>query len=198
MNQRFWLASAAAALMLAGCGGGADDAARGDAAGGGAAGDSGGAAASGEAAKRQPGSWSQKAELLELTGPQVKPGEMEQMKQVMNMVGAVSICVTPEMAAAESITDNLKDMGGDGADCTFDKQNISGGRMDFAATCKAGDGTVKMAGTGTHSATAQDFTLTTSTLGPGGEAQGTMKMRIVGKRTGECTNRDMQVPANAR
>jgi hypothetical protein len=176
----------AGALALAACG----DTAK-DAGGGGGA-----VAASGEPVKRQPGSWSTKIEVVKLEGPDVKGGEKEQLQAMMNMMGNVSICLTPEAVAAEDLSKNLEQMGAQGGECKFAERAIKGNSISFAATCKTGDGgTAQMKASGTNSATAQDFTISTVATKADGKPAGEMVMRITGQRTGECKPSDITPPA---
>jgi Protein of unknown function (DUF3617) len=144
---------------------------------------------------RQPGSWTTKVEVVKLAGPDIKGGEKEQLQAMMNMMGNMSICLTPEAIAAEDIGKNLEQMGAQGGECTFAERDVSGSKINFAATCKTGDGgTAKMSATGTNSATAQDFTITTVANKADGKPAGEMVMRISATRTGECKPGDITPP----
>jgi Protein of unknown function (DUF3617) len=155
----------------------------------------GSVAASSEPVKRQPGSWSTKVEIVKLDGPEVKGGEKEQLQAMMNMMGNVSICLTPEAVAAEDMSKNLEQMGSQGGECTFEDREISGNSIKFAATCKSSDGgTAKMTANGTNSATAQDFTISTVAVKADGKPAGEMVMRITGQRTGDCKPGDITPP----
>ena len=173
----------AAALALGACG---DSATK----------DGGGSLASSDApVKRQPGSWATKIEIVKLEGPEVKGGEKEQLQAMMNMMGNVSVCLTPEAIAAEDIGKNLEQMGAQGGECTFSERDISGNKIKFAATCKSGNGgTAKMTATGSNSATAQDFTVSTVATKADGKPEGEMVMRITANRTGECKPGDITPP----
>lgn len=181
--KKILIAAALGSLTLAGCG---EKAAT----------DGG---ANGPAEKRQPGSWSQKIEIVKLEGPGVKPEDKAQMQQMMGMLSGMSICVTPEAAAAEDIAQNIKDLGSRGESCTVEKQQVSGKNVEFAATCKnAGGATMKMSAKGTSGATAQDITMTMNATKADGSPEGEMVMRIVGTRTGECKAGDITPPAPAK
>jgi len=173
----------AAALTLGACGDSAKDA------------PGGSVAASSDPIKRQPGSWSTKVEIVKLEGPDVKGGEKEQLQAMMNMMGNVSICLTPEAVAAEDMSKNLEQMGAQGGECTFEDREIKGNSIKFAATCKSGDGgTAKMTANGTNSATSQDFTISTVAMKADGKPAGEMVMRVTGQRTGECKPGDITPP----
>lgn len=151
--------------------------------------------ASSEPVKRQPGSWSTKIEIVKLEGPEVKGGEKEQLQAMMNMMGNMSICLTPEAIAAEDIGKNLEQMGSQGGECTISERNISGNSIKYAATCKTGDGgSAKMTANGSNSATAQDFTVATVATKADGKPAGEMVMRITANRTGECKPGDITPP----
>jgi Protein of unknown function (DUF3617) len=189
MRAMVYLMGTAALFALAAC---SDKAA--DGSGGGDA-----IADSSEPVKRQPGSWSTKIEIVKLEGPDMKGGEKEQMQAMMNMMGNVSICLTPEAVAQEDVTKNLEQLGSQGGECSFEKKDISGNRISFAATCKSGDGgTAKISAEGKNDATAQDITLTTVGTKPDGSVAGEMVMRITGQRTGECKAGDITPPTPAK
>ncbi len=177
--------TSAAALALGACGDGADK-----------GGDGGGLFGASDApVKRQPGSWTTKAEIVKLEGPDIKGGEKEQLQAMMNMMGNMSICLTPEAIAAEDISKNLEQMGSQGGECTFDKKDVTGSSINFSATCKSGNGgTAKMTATGTNSATSQDFTVSTVATKADGMPEGEMVMRITSTRTGECKPGDITPP----
>lgn len=184
MRQALWGAGIAA-LLLAGCSDSGSNKAAGD----------GAIADSAEPVKRQPGSWTTKMEIVKLEGPDIKGGEKEQMQAMMNMMGNVSICLTPEAVAQEDVAKSLQDMSNQGGDCTFQKKDISGNRVSFAATCKSGDGgTAKISAEGKNDATSQDITITTVGTKPDGKPAGEMVMRISGTRTGECKPGDISPP----
>jgi hypothetical protein len=177
----------AAALALGACGDAAKDGESGSSASA--------TAASSDPVKRQPGSWSTKVEVVKLEGPDIKGGEKEQLQAMMNMMGNVSICLTPEAVEAEDLGKNLEQMGAQGGECKFDERAIAGSTISFAATCKTGDGgTARMKASGTNSATAQDFTISTIATKADGKPAGEMVMRITGQRTGECKPGDITPP----
>lgn len=147
------------------------------------------------AVKRQPGSWTTKVEIVDLKGPDIKGGEKEQLQAMMNMMGNVSICLTPEAVAAEDISKNIEQMGAQGGDCKFAERTVTGNRISFAATCKAADGgSAKLSAKGTNDATSQDITITSEGFKPDGSTAGEMVMRITGKRTGACKPGDITPP----
>lgn len=183
--NRILLLAAASGLMLAACG---DKAADG--------GKSESAAANAPSEKRQPGSWSNKIEVVSLEGEGVTPGAKDEMNQMFAAMSGMSICVTPEAAAAEDRTKALSEFGSRGAACTMEKQRYSGKDVEFAATCKGEDGrTMKMAAKGTAGATAQDITMTMTSIKADGAREGEIVMRVSGERKGECGPNDITPPA---
>ncbi|NJS15217.1 MAG: DUF3617 family protein [Sphingopyxis sp.] len=145
--------------------------------------------------KRQAGSWTTKVEVIKLAGPEVKAGEKEQLQAMMDAVGGVSVCLTPEAAAAEDMIKNLERMGSQGGECTFGDRKISGSTINFDATCKSPDGgSAKMSASGTNDTTSQDFTMTTVATKPDGKPAGELVIRFTGQRTGECKPGDFTPP----
>jgi Protein of unknown function (DUF3617) len=152
-------------------------------------------AASSAPVQRQPGSWSTKIEIVKLEGPDIKGGEKEQLQAMMNMMGNVSICLTPEAVAQEDMSKNLEQLGAQGGECKFDKKDVRGNRISFAATCKSGDGgAAKLSAEGVNDATTQDITISSAGTKPDGKPAGEMVMRITGKRTGDCKPGDITPP----
>lgn len=185
MQKFLHVMGTAALLALAGCGDKAAD----------EGGTAGAIADTGKPVQRQPGSWSTKMEIIKLEGPDIKAGERDQMQAMMNMMGSVSICLTPEAVAREDITKNLEGMSNQGGECQFDKKDIRGNRVSFAATCKTKDGGgAKITAEGKNDATSQDITISTRGTKPDGSAAGEMVMRITGTRTGECKPGDITPP----
>lgn len=151
---------------------------------------------SGPPPKRQPGSWSQQIELKRFEGKEAEKAKAG-LAQMFAMMSAMSVCVTPEMAAKEDATANLEKLGG-GGNCTFDKKSVAGGNLDISGTCKDPSGkTAKITATGTMGASDQDYDMTVEGFDPTGAKEGLMEMRIHAVRNGECTAKDMKAPAAA-
>ncbi|MBO9499933.1 MAG: DUF3617 family protein [Novosphingobium sp.] len=144
--------------------------------------------------KRQPGSWTSKIEIARLEGADVKPGQREQMQQMFDMFGKVSICITPEAAAREDVARNFEQSAGN-SNCTFDKRTVSGETIEFAAMCDRDGRKVRMTAKGKNGATAQDVTLTVEPLDPAGKPEGVMEMHVTSQRAGECKPTDITPPA---
>lgn len=150
-----------------------------------------------EPVKREPGSWGQRIEIVRLDGKGLDASarqQMQQMQQMFDMLGKITVCVTPEQAAKEDVARNMEKLGAGGGECKVDRQTISGETVDYAATCKQNGETVRLAMTGTSGATRQDMTIKVE---PSDQSvkQG-MEMRLVAERRGECTASDIRMPDN--
>lgn len=171
--MRITTAATAAALLLAGCG------------------DTNTAPP-----KRQPGSWTQKIDIVEFTGPGITAAQKTQMQQMMSMVSAMSVCVTPEASAQEDIEKKLTDMGGQAGNCTVSDKNISGGTLAFTANCKDKGKDVKITAAGSNTATAQDIKMTIESVGATADG-GKLVMNVSAKRNGECKPGEFTPPVAA-
>lgn len=175
--RRLVILALSASVALSGCGGGGI----------------GGSSAE-PPVKRQPGSWQNKMQIVRLEGPDVKPEMREQMQKMMDMMGSISVCMTPEAIAAEDPSKNLEKQAG-GNNCTFDKKNISGETVEFSGTCTGPQGNkMKMTAKGKNAATETDMTMIIEPLKADGSPEGVMEMRVTAKRTGECKPGDFTPP----
>jgi hypothetical protein len=147
-------------------------------------------------AKRQPGSWSQKIEIVEFTGPGVAPAQKAQMQQMMNAVSGMSVCITPELAEQEDIEKNLTNMGGQQGNCTVANKDISGTKLAFTANCKDKGKDVKITADGNNTPTEQNIKMTIETVGATADG-GKLVMNVASKRNGECTPGEFTPPAPA-
>lgn len=147
--------------------------------------------------KRQPGSWSQKVELKKFEGKDADKAR-PMLEQQIAMANSVSLCVTPEVAAAEDLMKNFEKAGGPGGNCTFEKKSVTSAGVDVAGTCKSANGkTTKLKASGTLSTTSQDLTMTVEGFEANGTREGLMEMRTVSTRNGDCKPTDIKVPAGA-
>ncbi len=162
-------ATTAVTLLLAGCG-------KGDA-----------------PVKRQPGSWSQKMEVVEFSGPGVTPEQKTQMQQMMSMVSQMTVCLTPEAVAREDIEKNLTNLGGMAGNCTVSDKTVGGGTVKFTANCKDKGREVRMTVDGTNGATAQKFRVSVLSAGANSDG-GKLVMDVSGKREGECKPGELTPP----
>lgn len=173
----------ASSLVLAACGDGAKD--------------GGSSAAKSPPEKPQAGSWTSKIEVVDIKGEGVPANAKDQMNQMFAGLSGISVCLTPEAVAEEDIAKKLSRMGSQGQDCTIDSDKNSGKTVDFAATCKSPGRQMKMAAKGTSGATAQDVTMTMTSLEADGSEEGTIVMRVTGERKGECGPNDITPPPAA-
>ncbi|MEO5492547.1 MAG: DUF3617 family protein [Sphingomonas sp.] len=151
-----------------------------------------GGCAKGPPPKREPGSWSQTMELKRFEGNDAEKAKAA-LGQMFAAMNAVTICVSPEMAAKEDPTANLEKLGSGGGTCTFDKKSADGGYLDIAGTCKDTAGkSAKITATGTLSASDQDVNMTVEGYDTYGAKEGVMEIRVHSVRKGECTAGDMR------
>lgn len=136
-------------------------------------------------AKRQPGSWSQKITVEEFTGPGITPAQKTQMQQMMSMASAMTVCITPEAAAAEDIEKNLTNMGGQAGNCVVADKNLTASKISFTANCKDKGKDVRIVADGSNSPTTQDIKMTIESVGASKDG-GKLVMNIAAKREGEC------------
>jgi Protein of unknown function (DUF3617) len=146
------------------------------------------AAAAEDGPTPQAGQYRTTMELLEISVPDAPPEMAQALQQGFGQGAqeANTYCVTPEQAAQstsrEEVLKNLAD-----SNCTVDRYDQSGGRIDAALTC-AGDG--MMSGevllTGTMTETGSDMEMSFKMQVPqAGEA--TMRMHMVSERIGDCS-----------
>lgn len=149
------------------------------------------AAASQKAQKMEPGLWRSSVKIESLDIPGIPPSQKAMMEQAMaaQMAKASNIenCITKEQAEKPP----AKMFGGDG-DCTFEKYQLSGGRIDAKLNCtppgaQGGKMEMTMAGSmsGTSYAIDSDMKMT-GIPGMSGDGGMTMKMKVSGQRIGEC------------
>ena len=164
--QKTMMTAGIAAMLLAGC-------------------------AKGPPPKREPGSWSQTMELKRFEGKDAEKAKVA-LGQMFAAMNAVTICVTPEMAAKEDPTANLEKLGsGGGGTCTFDKKSVAGGNLDIAGSCKDATGkTAKISATGSLGTADQDINMTVEGFDAYGAKEGLMEIRVHSVRKGECTASD--------
>ena len=146
--------------------------------------------------KRQPGSWSQKIDIVEFTGPGIDAAQKTQLQQMMTMASSMSVCITPEAAAREDIEKNLTSMGGQAGSCTVTDKKIAGTKLAFTANCKDKGKDVRITADGTNTPTEQNVRMTVETVGATKEA-GKLVMSITAKRNGDCKPGEFTPPAPA-
>lgn len=165
-----------AALTLAGCGSGTD----GD--GDGKISDKEVAAETTKATLPEPGLYKATVEIEEMTIPGMPAGMADQMKQQAAAQMTIENCLTE--ADRENMVKEMAPQAG--GECTYDKYELSGGKIDAKMTCKTPDGgTAVTTMAGTVSSTGVDMVMENTVSG--GSAAGTkMKMRMKNQRVGEC------------
>lgn len=145
--------------------------------------------------KRQPGSWSQKVEILKLEGKGATPETKTQMQKMFDSMAAMSVCLTPAAAAKEDFSKAMEQMASRGQNCTFDKKDVNGAAVNVSATCKQPTGgSVKMTINGSNAPTAQSLTMQTEGYDAAGAKQGLMQMKITSTRSGDCKPGDITPP----
>jgi hypothetical protein len=145
--------------------------------------------------KQQPGSWTTKIDILSMEGKDADKARAG-MEQMFKMMGAMSVCVTPELAAKDDPATSVEKLGG-GANgqCTWEKKDVSSAGVHLVGTCRDGGRTVKITSDGTLTATDRDITTTIEGYDANGTKEGSMKTRTHATRNGECTAKDMTAPA---
>ena len=146
------------------------------------------AAATQKAVALQPGKWETSVTILSLEGPGLPPGMATAMKE--RMAGQkVETCLTPEQAAKPP-----QDMLGAAKNCTYEKFEMTGGKMSGSLVCKNPPGTpgadMRATMSGNFASTSYDMT-SEATMSmpampgrPGGDV--TSKTQVIGKRIGDC------------
>lgn len=143
-------------------------------------------AASKDAQKLDPGQWKTTVEIVSVDMPGLPPAQKAMMDQQMaaHKTTTVENCVTK----ADAEKPPAKMFGGDGQ-CTFERYQVSGGKMDGKMTCapKGMPGKMEMSMTGSFSSTKYAVETESKMSGaPGLPGDVTTKTRITGERVGEC------------
>lgn len=141
-----------------------------------------------DAVKLEPGKWETTVSILSMDGPGLPPQVVEQMKAQMKDQ-KVETCLTPEQ-----VKNPPKDMFGSAANCTYEKFEMSGGKMSGTLVCKAPAGAamgdIRGTVSGNFASTSYDVTSETTMNMPampgatGGKI--TSKTKVTGKRIGAC------------
>ncbi|MDB5705355.1 MAG: hypothetical protein JWN66_2471 [Sphingomonas bacterium] len=163
------VAAATSALLLSGCGQSASP-----------------------ATKRQPGSWTQKIDVVRLDGKSA--ADKAALQRTFDTYSFMSICLTPEAAAKEDVTADLGNVGGSGTSCIFDKRSVSGDAIETSGICGAGTTKARMSVKGTSGTTAQDLMVTIEPVDKNIPGAGTIVMHMTAKRGGACTPQDITPP----
>jgi hypothetical protein len=136
-------------------------------------------------AQMRPGKWESKIEVLEMEMPGMEgmpPEFAQKMKTELMKARTVSTCMTEDDLKQR----NSKIFTGDKNNkCTFDRYNLSGGKIDAVMTCPGDRGTMKMQMTGTFAAESYALEQSMDMAGPDGKNLHS-KSRVSGKRIGDC------------
>jgi hypothetical protein len=165
-----------AALALAACGSGADA-------------DGDGKITNEEAVKEtvgatlpEPGLYKVTVEIEEMAIPGMPPEMAEQMKQSTAARMSVEHCLTQADRA-----NMVKQMAPQGDQCTYDKYELSGGKIDAKMTCKLPDGgTAVTTMAGTVRSTGVEMVMENTQTGGAAQDGTHMKMKLKNTRIGEC------------
>lgn len=134
----------------------------------------------------RPGKWLTKATLEELSAPGMPPGIADNMKATMAKKAGTEQCMTQD-----DVKKPNADFFAGNKNCRYDHFKMGGGVIDAKMRCTAGGGTQVMTMAGDYKPDEYHMAMTTEmdrgASGPAG-AMGsmTMKMRVEGKRVGEC------------
>lgn len=146
-------------------------------------------AATKDAVKLEPGKWETTATILSLEGPGIPAATAAAMKQQMKAT-KVETCLTPEQAAQPP-----QDMMGAAKNCTYEKFEMSGGKVSGTLVCKNAPGMaageMRASMSGKFASDKYDVVSEATTNMPhmsGGPAGGevTIKTQVTGERIGAC------------
>ncbi len=172
MTLKF-IGTAVLALSLAACSGGKKDGEE--------------AAAASGPVKREAGNWKTDIKLVKLDVPGMNDQMKDGMSKMLEGASGMDMCLSEEQAAKEDIAADMSKNASSGADCTFSKKEINGGKIDVAGTCKTPQGqNLEMAMTGTLEAKKVDMTITTKGPMPAGAGNMEMVMQMTSNNTGAC------------
>lgn len=134
----------------------------------------------------RPGKWLTKATIEELSAPGMPPGIADNMKAMMAKKEGTESCMTE----ADAKKPNADFFAGN-KNCRYDHFKMGDGVIDAKMRCSAGGGTQVMTMAGDYKPDEYHMAMTTEMdRGAGAPAGGmgsmTMKMRVEGKRVGEC------------
>lgn len=139
------------------------------------------------AVKMKPGKWQTTMQITKFEMPGAPPEAAAAMKGMTGQAQTSESCLTKEEADKDP-SEFIK-KGQEGADCTFEHFDVSGGKLDGKMVCKkAGQGQMEASMKGTMGAEAMTMamdTLVSDPKMPGGKVQ--MSMTMDSKRIGECT-----------
>lgn len=129
--------------------------------------------------KPQPGKYSVSITMISADLPGVPSDMINVIKQTFERTA--TICLTPQ-EVEEGFRDAMRKTQ-DG-DCSFDRFSASGGTIDAKMTCLTQDDPMVITIKGTGTKTSSDVLMQMS--GNMGPEQGSISMRVIQKRLGEC------------
>lgn len=145
--------------------------------------------------KREPGSWTQKVQILRLEGKGATPQVKAQMQAMFDSMAGIAMCLTPEAAAKENLAQTMEQVGTRGKNCKIGKNDETGASIGLSAVCpQDGGGTVKLTVTGTNATGDRDLTMKSEGFDAKGSAEGVMEMRVHSTRSGPCKPGDVTPP----
>lgn len=176
------IAVIAGSLLVAGCSQGTEDAGGGE-----AIGTEELAERASDIVRPDPGLYRSTVELLEVDMPGAPAGMEDTMKRAMGGANSTTeYCLTSEDAERgfEEMAKNSQK-----GDCSFERFEADGGKIDAAMTCRGGEGgegaVMQMTMQGTGGRTASEMTMTMQTEAPG-MGKATMRMKATHQRIGDC------------
>ncbi|MEL6486723.1 MAG: DUF3617 domain-containing protein [Pseudomonadota bacterium] len=138
-----------------------------------------GAQAVDEITKPQPGKYNSDITLIDANIPGLPKQMLGVIKQRMSR--STEICLT-----AEEVEEGYKQALARTQDgeCTYERFNATGGTIDAVMICESPNGPMTMTMNGTGTPTNSDVTM--NVVGNMGRGEGSMTMRVVQKRIGDC------------
>lgn len=136
--------------------------------------------------KREAGNWKTEIKMEKFDIEGIPPELKAAMDQRMATPQVFEECLTPEQAAKEDIAGEISKNSGTGQ-CTWSKNNVSGGKIDIAGTCTGPSGEKQeLAMAGTVSSKKTDIRVTMKGKSPMGDGNMEAVMHAVGTHTGAC------------
>jgi len=135
----------------------------------------------------RPGKWLSKATLEELSAPGMPAGMADNMKLSMANKPGTETC----MSEADSKKPNADFFAGKSDNCRYDHFKMGDGKIDANMHCSAGGATQRMTMAGDYGPNEYHMAMTTQmempkSVAAAGMGSMTMKMRVEGKRIGDC------------
>jgi hypothetical protein len=131
------------------------------------------------------GKWLNKATLVEFSAPGMPPGIADNMKAAMDKKPGTEQCMTEA-----DVKKPRTDFFANNKNCRYDHFKMGDGVIDAKMHCDAGGHTQLMTMSGEYKPDEYHMTMTTEmdrgTSPAGAMGSMTMKMRVDGKRIGEC------------